>query len=539
MADFFPYASNIFQQFSNRKFLNIFDNFIKKEAFMDKNVFFRQATLAICSSLNGEISLYRCLKYISKHIPADMIYLTLFDPKTDTLHFVARADSSKGEKLNRSIKMPEKAKGIANAPHDIIIRNSPCREIIDRIKAKEIGRKDFSCLVLPLEIEGQNLGAADLVAAGNDRFTEKHAALFSILREPLSFAMSNVVRNERLSEQKEQLADDYRYLHQELRHTTGDKIIGSDKGLKDVMLLVSQAAPLNTTVLLQGETGVGKDVIANAIHIASPRKDGPFIRVNCGAIPETLVDSELFGHEKGAFTGAISEKRGRFERAYKGTIFLDEIGELLPNIQIRLLRVLQNREIERVGGKKTINVDIRVICATHQDLKEQVSRGRFREDLWYRINAFPIQLPPLRHRKEDIPDLAIYLTDRKSKEMGIYTPPELHPDAIDQLMAYDWPGNIRELENVIERTLINNRTGPLSFNHLLQPHETVPRAGHANQVKTFGALDDFLRKHISDVITMTKGRVEGPNGAAEILKINPSTLRKKMKKLGIMYGRKY
>ena len=214
------------------------------------------------------------------------------------------------------------------------------------------------------------------------------------------------------------LADDNRYLYDELRSVSGDEIIGSDFGLKTVMEMVRQVAPLDSPVLLLGETGTGKEVIANAIHYSSPRKDGPFIKVNCGAIPETLLDSELFGHEKGAFTGAISQKRGRFERADKGTIFLDEIGELPLQAQVRLLSVLQTREIERVGGTSPIPVDIRIISATHRDLEEMIASRRFREDLWFRLNVFPITIPPLRQRREDIPALLHHLMERKSRELS-------------------------------------------------------------------------------------------------------------------------
>ena len=218
--------------------------------------------------------------------------------------------------------------------------------------------------------------------------------------------------------------------------------------------MVRLVASLNSPVLLLGETGVGKEVIANAIHYSSPRKDGPFIKVNCGAIPDTLIDSELFGHEEGAFTGATTKKRGRFERAHKGTILLDEIGELPPPAQIRLLRVIQNKEVERVGGTKPIPVDIRVIAATHRNLKEMVSKNEFREDLWFRLNVFPITIPPLRERKEDIHALVQHFAERKSKELKFHTVPTLATGAIDRLKSYHWPGNVRELENVVERALI-------------------------------------------------------------------------------------
>jgi transcriptional regulator with GAF, ATPase, and Fis domain len=299
-------------------------------------------------------------------------------------------------------------------------------------------------------------------------------------------------------------------------------------------------APLDSPVLLFGDTGTGKEIMANAIHYSSPRKDGPLIKVNCGAIPESLIDSELFGHEKGAFTGAISQKRGRFERADKGTIFLDEIGELPPQAQVRLLRVLQEKEIERVGGTISIPVDIRVISATNRNLQEMVASGRFREDLWFRLNVFPIMIPPLRQRREDIPALVHHFIDRKSKELKLARRPVLAPGALERLKAYDWPGNVRELENLIERALIQSRGGMLSFEILSAPHgpanrEMAPEAGRNQSVLS---LDELNARHIREALDTADGKINGPGGAAQILGLHPNTLRSRMNKLGIPYGRK-
>jgi transcriptional regulator with GAF, ATPase, and Fis domain len=304
------------------------------------------------------------------------------------------------------------------------------------------------------------------------------------------------------------------------------------------MEMVQQVAPLNNTVLLMGETGTGKEVIANAIHFASPRKDGPYIKVNCGAIPESLIDSELFGHEKGAFTGAVSERRGRFERANGGTIFLDEIGELPPQSQVRLLRVFQSREIERVGGERPIPIDIRVIAATHRNLASMVSENKFREDLWFRLNVFPIIVPPLRQRKEDVPALTRHFVELKSREAGIAIPPAIAPGALERLMNYGWPGNVRELENIVERELIRHRGGQLKFDSLL-PSERGGETQSVAEGKGGGPLnlDEAMSLHISNVLEMTKGKIHGPGGAAELLGINANTLRARMNKLGIKYGR--
>jgi len=307
--------------------------------------------------------------------------------------------------------------------------------------------------------------------------------------------------------------------------------------------MVRQVAALSSPVLLLGETGTGKEVIAGAIHNLSQRKEGPFIKINCGAIPENLMDSELFGHEKGAFTGALSQKRGRFERGEGGTVFLDEVGELRPEAQVRLLRVLQDKEIERVGGTKPFKVDIRVIAATHRDLESMIEAGTFREDLYFRLKVFPIVIPPLRQRRGDIPSLVHYFVAKKTRNMGLTRIPSLAQGAIERLMAYSWPGNVRELENAVERAIILSKGAPLAFEDLQgraggeHPLEERPGILRGQDMTTV-ALDELVARHIHHVLAMTGGKVGGKGGAAQLLQVNPSTLRKKMRKLGIPFGRK-
>ena len=390
---------------------------------------------------------------------------------------------------------------------------------------------------LPLMIDGHLEGGLALLAHGSNRFNEHHARLYENLQVPFFVAMANTLKHREILKLKDMLADDNRFLHDELHRLSGDEIIGANFGLKDVMFKVRQVATLDSPVLLLGETGVGKDVIANTIHYSSSRSNGPFVSVNCGAIPDTLIDSELFGHEKGAFTGALSQKRGRFERADKGTIFLDEIGELPLQAQVRLLRVIQTREIERVGGIKTIPLDIRIIAATNRNLEEMIKNNQFREDLWFRLNVFPVWIPPLHDRISDLPALVQHFVSLKSKELKLPAIPTLSPGSMDRLMTYHWPGNVRELENVIERALILNPAGPLTFENINigQPEKTSPTNAPDHETDN---LDDFVSSHIQKILHKTNGKVNGPDGAAARLGINPSTLRNRMKKLSIHYGRK-
>ena len=510
---------------------------------VDENLFFREATLRLCSSLDIETALKRCYEYIRLFIPVKRVGLDIVDLEENTLRFVAHVGADLSENYEHFVHLPEKGRrerAAALKSKDIRIINQPDPTLLPKELLERLGQNEnYSFMHMPLELEGNQIGYLGLMAEDVNQYTEEHARLLGLIREPVAIAMSNALQYQEVIRFKQMLADDNRYLLDELRSISGNEIVGADFGLSMVMRMVDQVAPLDSPVLLLGETGTGKEVIANAIHSSSPRKEGAFIKVNCGAIPETLLDSELFGHEKGAFTGAISQKRGRFERADKGTIFLDEIGELPPQAQVRLLHVLQRKEIERVGGTHSIPVDIRIISATHRNLPEMVTSGRFREDLWFRLNVFPIMIPPLRQRKGDIPALVHHFIDRKSMELKLKERPKLALNAIDRLTAYDWPGNVRELENTIERALIQHHSGgPLSFEALL------PLATPGNAVRgqskdePLVSLDEMNARYIRRALEQAGGKIYGPGGAAQILSINPGTLRKRMDKLGILYGRK-
>jgi transcriptional regulator with GAF, ATPase, and Fis domain len=500
--------------------------------------------MRICSSLDIETALRRTFEYIRDFIPVDRMSLHILDADRNILRFVASVGSDFSEGSERVLTLPEKGRNERAAwlkNREVIrIMNQPDPKLgVPEIRQSLGLKTDISVMNMALKLEGNWIGDLGLAADGLNQYTDGHARLLLLLHEPFAIAMSNALKHQEVIRFKDMLADDNRYLLDELRSVLGDEIVGSDFGLKDVMKMVQQVAPLDSPVLLFGETGSGKEVIANAIHYSSPRKDGPFIKVNCGAIPETLIDSELFGHEKGAFTGAISQRRGRFERADKGTIFLDEIGELPSQAQVRLLHVLQKKEIERVGGTSSIPVDIRIISATHRNLEEMVALGRFREDLWFRLDVFPITIPPLRQRREDIPALVHHFIDRKSTELKLTERPVLAPGAIDRLTAYDWPGNVRELENMIERALIQYRGGVLLFETPLprlasEGREMVEDGRH----RALPSLDEINARHIRRALKMAGGKINGPGGAGQILGLHPNTLRKRMNKLGIPFGRR-
>lgn len=300
-----------------------------------------------------------------------------------------------------------------------------------------------------------------------------------------------------------EMSDTIDYLTEELRNKTGKRIIGESKELKNVLNIVNKVAPSKATVLITGESGTGKELIANATHFNSDRAKKPYIKVNCGALPENLLESELFGHEKGAFTGAINKKLGRFERADGGTIFLDEIGEIDLNVQVKLLRILQEREMERVGGTETIKVDVRIIAATNKDLFKMVEEGKFREDLYYRLNVIPIEIPPLRERKDDIKLLIDYFLDKYSKELG-KKEFKITDEALDTLKDYEWRGNIRELENVIERLVILSENNLISKEKL--PKEILNIRDELNEFKLPSSginLEEVEKNLINQALKMT------------------------------------
>ncbi len=511
----------------------------------DEKEFFREATLRICQSLDIEKALHSCLLYIRDFLPAGQMCFHVFHPEPGIVETVAHATAEGSRSLAVRTPLPDNALEQIRNQRSLRVRLIPRLgdDPVTSPVAEQLQVEDLSAVVMDLVLERTLLGIVSVFDNGREKFQPEHARLLRLLNKPFAIALTNSMRYRELRKLRDLLADDNRYLRDELRRMAGEEIVGADFGLREVMEQMRQVAHLDSPVLLLGETGTGKEVIANAIHNASSRRDGPFIKVNCGAIPPTLMDSELFGHEKGAFTGALSRKRGRIERAHGGTLFLDEVGELPAEAQVRLLRVLQEKEIDRVGGTGPVKVDIRIIAATHRNLETMLDLEKFRKDLYFRLRVFPIVIPPLRMRIADIPALVQHFICKKSGEMKLKTVPVPAPGALQRLISYSWPGNVRELENAVERAIILSRGKPLTFSDVFPaaPCGFTSAEKHlltlSGDRESLPDLDTVMTRHIRQVLDLCKGRVEGEKGAARLLNIHPSTLRKRMKKLGISFGR--
>jgi formate hydrogenlyase transcriptional activator len=406
-------------------------------------------------------------------------------------------------------------------------------------EARRLGMKDTSqadagtVCILPLISRGRVLGIFGVVKYQNDAFTGNDIEFLTQIANQVAIAVENALAFGEIRELKDQISKEKLYLEDEIRAEMNfAQIIGKSAALHRVLKPVETVAPTDSTVLIYGETGTGKELIARAIHDLSPRRSKPFVKLNCAAIPTGLLESELFGHEKGAFTGAIAQRIGRFEVANGGTIFLDEIGEIPLELQTKLLRVLQEREFERLGSSRTLRTDARLIAATNRDLEAMVSEQKFRSDLFFRLNVFPVHVPPLREREGDIPLLVGHFAQQFSRRMNkaIETIPSTTMDA---LCRYHWPGNIRELQNVIERAVILSTDSTLNVD---VADLKIPKAGHPKSpIKR--ALDDVLeqseRQHILRALSQCNWVVAGPNGAAAHLGMKRSTLQLRMKKFGI------
>jgi formate hydrogenlyase transcriptional activator len=383
-------------------------------------------------------------------------------------------------------------------------------------------------VLLPLTMGDEFVGAMVVVRTSPSPFTPDEVAILEDVARPVTTAVANALAFEEIQKLRSLAEDENVALRDEIAATAAAQggIIGGSPALREVLQRVELVAATDSTVLITGETGTGKELVARAIHAASPRAKRAMVKVNCAALPEGIVASELFGHEKGAFTGAVERRRGRFELAAGGTIFLDEVGELPAPVQVMLLRVLQEREFERVGGTETLRTDARVVAATNRNLEEAVRDGKFRSDLLFRLNVFPIRMPALRERSEDIPILAEYWASQCARKMG-KTIRAIDESAVAALRAYPWPGNIRELQNVVERAVILARGNVLG----LSDFELSGLGSDAPSTRRERPADD--RQRIEEALAASRGRVYGVEGAAELLGIPPTTLEARIRRLGI------
>ncbi len=485
---------------------------------------------AIIANLDRASLLDAIAKTLRKVLPFDRATLTLLDSARDVLMVHALGEVSLPERiLPVGAEIPRQGSRVGWViEHKRPARVGDFREehggfLEDRLVEEGLR----SAIVVPLISKSTAIGTLNVASYTPHQYLEEDTEFLQEVANQVSLAIDNMVAYEEIAQLKSLLEQEKLYLQEEIKTEHNfEEFIGQGQNIKRVLKAIETVAPTDASVLILGETGTGKELVARAVHDLSPRKDKALIKVNCAALPAGLIESELFGHEKGAFTGALSRKIGRFELAHSGTIFLDEIGDLPLELQAKLLRVLQDGEFERVGGTGTIKVNVRVIAATNRDLERFVQEQHFRQDLFYRLNVFPIHIPALRERKEDLPLLVKFFTMKYGKKLGrkIETVPK---KVLDSLTSYTWPGNVRELENVIERSAI------LSTGSQLELADWLPKQGISSQSNKIPTLEELERRHILEVLEMAAWRVSGERGAARLLDVKPTTLESRMKKLGI------
>ena len=514
-------------------------------------------TNRITSNLQPRELLREIAASIREVMHCDVVAVSLLDPES-------------GKSRLYALDFPQ-GKGFIREGHVHVI-TGPSQRVLETLKPVIVERFDpadippeiyaevlaeglkRTCLI-PLVNRGRALGILSIARTSEVNFTSEDVDFLSRASGQIAIAIENALAYHEISQLKDKLAQEKLYLEEEIRSEMNfENIIGNSPALKNVLELVETVATSDSTVLLLGETGTGKELIARAIHDRSRRKDRTFVKLNCAAIPTGLLESELFGHEKGAFTGAIAQKVGRMELADQGTLFLDEVGDIPIEIQPKLLRALQEREFERLGSTHTRRVNIRLVAATNRDLEQMIAAREFRSDLYYRLHVFPIRIPPLRERKEDIPQLVSYFVQKFAKQMQKKIE-AISPAVMKGLTAWDWPGNIRELENFIERAVIVTRgksleapvgdlrkTNTVVFPHAEQPRvEQVAGGRTESQSGQTSVADEYERRQRDEIIralTARKGRVGGADGAAASLGMNRTTFLSRMKKFGI-YAKQY
>lgn len=478
-------------------------------------------------------------RYLRTLMPLKLLLLGFFDQPQQKAFILAWTTQAGTRRMFRAYPFTEQHKKLMDAydffrnPEDIFVQ-SPVHPLADLFRNPDLALEPpfYSSRFYHDNVQQ---GAGTFMFDKDKPLPADALDILRVLKLPFNVFITSQHRYWELGQVNRMMSEDNARLRKQAMGLEQTDIIGASGGLKDVVDKLRQVAPLDVTLLIQGETGTGKEVLAKAAHELSLRRKGPFVAVNCGAIPPSLIDNELFGHKKGSFTGATELYRGRFERASGGTLFLDEVGELPLEVQARLLRVLEERAIERLGGNETIPVDFRLIAATHRDLKHMVADGRFREDLYYRLAVVSLRLPPLRGRKQDIPLLARHFVDQCSSRFGML-PPDIPPAEIARLCAYDWPGNVRELQNVVEEAVALGLSGGLRFQ--TEPGQMPQALSRPDpDPARFLPYDAMVKTHLEDALDRCEGKIQGRHSAAELLDMHPNTLRTKLEKYGIAYGR--
>lgn len=519
---------------------------------MDIAAFFREATIRLGSSLELDTSLAALFDYLKDILPIRVIGFSIRQSVDGPVRIIARADIHGA----RQMRLDTPLSTLPRASYDRWVAYANTMDELPALSqwednpegtGTELSFGPPPLAILRMVIDHVPSGAFFLLGKPGSPFRPEHLPLLEALHTPCVMALTNSLQYQQISFLQEKLARENQALHERIDALSHEELIGSRGGLQRVHDLLTHVADTPTPVLLLGESGTGKEVVARAIHHLSRRRGRPFVAINCGALPRDLLESELFGHEKGAFTSAVRARKGRFEQAEGGTLFLDEIAELPLESQASLLRALQTYEISRVGGEGSIPVNVRIIAATNKDLKAAAAAGTFREDLYYRLAVFPIALPPLRERAQDIPDLAAHFLRRQAARMERPVP-RVPPADMARLMAAPWPGNVRELENFLERAMVLSDGPVLNLRDAEIPDSPIsavfPAArregglGTASSDEPPLSLKELEERHIREVLLRTNGRIAGPGGASAILGITRHTLYHKLDAMGIPYGRK-
>jgi formate hydrogenlyase transcriptional activator len=511
-----------------------------------------QINNAIITNLTQQALLHAISESLRPVFPFDRCAITLYQPERDSFRFLAVEGELLSDYFQTGVEFSrDETCGSWVFEHlRPLVRRDLEKEQQYPNERRLAAEGIQSMCVVPLALQGKCIGLLSVVSQQRDRYSDEDAAFFQEVANQVALAVQNMHSYQEIDNLKARLEKENIYLREELRTEHNfEEIVGNSPALLKALHAVDQVAPTDSTVLIYGETGTGKELVARAIHSRSARNGRALVNVNCSAISAGLVESELFGHVKGAFTGALERRIGRFELAHGGTIFLDEIGELPLETQVKLLRVLQEHEFEPVGSSRSLLVDVRVIAATNRNLLEAVEAGRFRSDLFYRLNVFPIELPPLRERRSDIPQLVAFCISRFSKRLGKKID-GVSRESMENLVNYPWPGNIRELQNVIERAVVLSVDPTLWLDRDLMPVTASAKGVRAPETdapehlpadrkspQPLLTLDEIDRNHILVALQHAGGVVDGPKGAARILNLHPNTLRHRMGKLGIKGSR--